>query len=148
MDRSSAMKVCEARDGQQIVPGHAYIAPGDWHLELTRDGARYVCRLNQKPPENRHRPSVDILFKSVAQHAGANAVAAILTGMGDDGARGLVAMREAGARTVVQDEASSVVWGMPGAAFKLGGAEQVLPLGRIAEALLDLCAGSPTRSHA
>ena len=148
MDRSSAMKVCEARDGQQIVPGHAYIAPGDWHLELTRDGARYVCRLNQKPPENRHRPSVDTLFKSVAQHAGANAVAAILTGMGDDGARGLLAMREAGARTVVQDEASSVVWGMPGAAFKLGGAEQVLPLGRIAEALLDLCAGSPTRSHA
>lgn len=143
MDRSSAMKVCEARDGQQIVPGHAYIAPGDWHLELMRDGARYVCRLNQKSPENRHRPSVDVMFKSVAQYAGANAVAAILTGMGDDGARGLLAMREAGARTVVQDEASSVVWGMPGAAFKLGGAEQVLPLGRIAEALLELCAGSP-----
>lgn len=143
MDRSSAMKVCEARDGQQIVPGHAYIAPGDWHLELMRDGARYVCRLNQKAPENRHRPSVDVMFKSVAQYAGANAVAAILTGMGDDGARGLLAMREAGARTLVQDEASSVVWGMPGAAFKLGGAEQVLPLGRIAEALLELCAGSP-----
>ena len=148
MDRCSAMKVCEASDGQQIVPGHVYIAPGDWHLELARDGARYVCRLNQRAPENRHRPSVDVLFKSVAQHAGANAVAAILTGMGDDGARGLVAMREAGARTVVQDEASSVVWGMPGAAFKLGGAEQVLPLSHIAEALLELCAGSPARAHA
>jgi two-component system chemotaxis response regulator CheB len=142
MDRSSAMKVCEARDGQQIVPGHAYIAPGDWHLELARDGARYVCRLNQKAPENRHRPSVDVMFKSVAQHAGANAVGAILTGMGDDGARGLLAMREAGARTTVQDEASSVVWGMPGAAHKLGAAEQVLPLHLMAGSLLDLAAGS------
>lgn len=144
MDRSSSMRVCEARDGQQVVPGHAYIAPGDWHLELARDGARYVCRLHQRAPENRHRPSVDVLFKSMAQYAGANAVAAILTGMGDDGARGLLAMREAGARTLVQDEASSVVWGMPGAAFKLGAAEQVLPLARMAEALLELSAGCST----
>ncbi|HKY90994.1 MAG TPA: chemotaxis response regulator protein-glutamate methylesterase [Nevskiaceae bacterium] len=148
MDRCSAMKVQEARDGQQIVPGHAYIAPGDWHLELARDGARYVCRLNQAPPENRHRPSVDVLFKSVARHAGANAVAAILTGMGDDGARGLLEMRKAGARTVVQDEATSVVWGMPGAAFRLGAAEQVLPLQGVAEGLLTLCAGSPAREKA
>jgi two-component system chemotaxis response regulator CheB len=139
MDRSSAMSVCEARDGQLIIPGHVYIAPGDWHLSLARDGARYVCRLDQAPPENRHRPSVDVLFKSVARHAGSNAVAAVLTGMGDDGARGLLAMREAGARTLVQDEASSVVWGMPGAAFKLGGAEQICDLQDIAGQLLAHC---------
>jgi two-component system chemotaxis response regulator CheB len=141
MNRSSAMSVCEARDGEQIVPGHVYIAPGDWHLRLARDGARYVCRLDQGAPENRHRPSVDVLFKSVAQQAGANAVGAILTGMGDDGARGLLAMREAGARCIVQDEASSVVWGMPGAAFKLGAAEQALDIALIADRLLALCSG-------
>ena len=141
MDRSSAMSVCEAQDGQQIVPGHAYIAPGGLHLTVARNGARYVCHLNEEPPENRHRPSVDVMFRSVARHAGANAVAAILTGMGDDGARGMLEMRQAGARTVVQDEASSVVWGMPGSAVRLQAAEQVLPLDRIAAALLELSAG-------
>ena len=140
MDRSSAMSVCEARDGQQIVPGHAYIAPGDRHLEVVRNGARYVCRLTNAPPENRHRPSVDVLFKSVAKHAGGNAVGAILTGMGDDGARGLLEMKRAGAPTLVQDEASCVVWGMPGAAYKLGAADRVLPLDQIAAELLSLCA--------
>lgn len=139
MDRSSAMSVCEAKDGQQIVPGHAYIAPGDRHLEVRRDGARYICKLTDAAPENRHRPSVDVLFKSVAQHAGANAVGAILTGMGDDGARGLLELRKVGASTLVQDEASSVVWGMPGAAFKLGAAERVLPLDAIAAELLRQC---------
>lgn len=148
MDRTCAMRVCEATDGQQIVPGHVYIAPGDWHLRVVRDGARYVCRLDQSAPVNRHRPSCDVLLKSVAENAGVNAVGTILTGMGDDGARGLLAMREAGCRTVIQDEASSVVWGMPGAAHKLGAAEQVLPLPRIADALLDLCAGTPARSAA
>ena len=141
MDRSSAMSVCEAQDGQQIVPGHAYIAPGGLHLTVARNGARYVCRLNEEPPENRHRPSVDVMFRSVAHHAGANAVAAILTGMGDDGARGMLEMRQAGAHTVVQDEASSVVWGMPGSAVRLQAAEQVLPLDHIAARLLDLCMG-------
>ena len=148
MDRSCAMRVCEAQDGQQIVPGHVYIAPGDWHLRVVRDGARYVCRLDQSAPVNRHRPSVDVLMNSVAQNAGTNAVGAILTGMGDDGARGLLTMREAGCRTLVQDEASSVVWGMPGSAFKLGAAEQVLPLSRIAEALLEFCVGNPARAQA
>lgn len=148
MDRCCAMRVCEAADGQQIVPGHVYIAPGDWHLRVVRDGARYVCRLDQAAPVNRHRPSCDVLLKSVAENAGVNAVGAILTGMGDDGARGLLAMKEAGCRTVIQDEATSVVWGMPGAAHKLGAAEQVLPLPRIADALLDLCAGSPARNAA
>lgn len=141
MDRSSAMSVCEARDGQQIVPGHAYIAPGGQHLVVIRDGARYVCRLNEEPPENRHRPSVDVLFRSVARHAGANAVGAILTGMGDDGARGLLEMRKAGAPTVAQDERSSVVWGMPGSAVKMQAVDKILPLERIAAELLQL-AGS------
>ncbi|MEQ1439299.1 chemotaxis response regulator protein-glutamate methylesterase [Fontimonas sp. SYSU GA230001] len=136
MDRTCAMRVSEAQDGQQIVPGHAYIAPGDWHLRVVRDGARYVCRLDQTAPVNRHRPSVDVLLRSVADNAGTNAVGAILTGMGEDGARGLLAMRESGCRTVAQDEATSVVWGMPGAAVKLGAAEQVLPLDRIAGQLL------------
>lgn len=140
MDRSSAMKVCEASDGQQIVPGHVYIAPGDRHLEVARSGARYVTKLTDAPPENRHRPSVDVLFKSVARFAGANAVACILTGMGDDGARGLLEMRKAGAHTLVQDEASSVVWGMPGAAFKMGAADRQFPLEQIAAELLNLCA--------
>jgi len=136
MNRSSAMAVCEAQDGQLIVPGHAYIAPGGLHLQVARDGARYVCRLSDAAPENRHRPSVDVLFRSMARNAGANAVAALLTGMGEDGARGLLELRQAGAHTLAQDEASSVVWGMPGAAVKLGATEQVLPLDRIAAQLL------------
>jgi len=139
MDRSSAMSVCEAEDGQQIRPGHAYIAPGGRHLHVVSDGARWVCRLNDEAPVNRHRPSVDVLFHSVARYAGKNAVATILTGMGDDGARGLLELKNAGARTLAQDEASSVVWGMPGAAVKLGAAEQVLPLDQMAGALLAAC---------
>ena len=137
MDRVSAMSVCEAQDGQYIIPGHAYIAPGDQHMLIERDGARYRCRLNSGPPVNRHRPSVDVMFRSVAQNLGPNAVGVILTGMGDDGARGLGEMREAGAHTVAQDEASSVVWGMPGAAVKLGSAESILPLHQIARYVLE-----------
>ncbi len=138
MDRCSAMAVFEARDGQPILPGHAYIAPGDRHLRVVGDGARWVCRLDDSAPINRHRPSVDVLFRSVLNHAGANAVASLLTGMGDDGARGLLELREAGVATVVQDEASSVVWGMPGSAVKLGAAQEILPLSRIAPRLLAL----------
>lgn len=143
MDRHSAMSVCEARNGQPVIPGHAYIAPGDRHLMLVRDGARYVCRLTEDPPENRHRPSVDVLFKSVARTAGANAVGAILTGMGEDGARGLVEMLNAGARTLAQDERSSVVWGMPGSAVRLGATKRVVPLPDIAEQLLLLAGAEP-----
>lgn len=128
MDSISALSVCEARDGQQVVPGHAYIAPGDRHLMLVRDGARYVCRLNDGPPVNRHRPSVDVLFRSVAANAGLNGVGIILTGMGDDGAQGLKEMHEAGAPTIAQDEQTSVVWGMPGQAVKLGGVDKIMPL--------------------
>jgi len=138
MDSLAAMSVVEPADGQYIMAGHVYIAPGGKHLLVERDGARYRCRLNNGPPVNRHCPSVDVLFRSVAQNVGPNAVGAILTGMGDDGARGLKEMLDAGARTMAQDEASSVVWGMPGAAVKLGGAQEVLPLGRVAENIMRL----------
>lgn len=136
MDSIAAISVCEARDGQQVLPGHAYIAPGDRHLMLVRDGARYVCRLHDGPPVNRHRPSVDVLFRSVAANAGQNAVGVILTGMGDDGARGLKEMHEAGSPTIAQDEQSSVVWGMPGQAVKIGGVDKILPLEHIAAQVL------------
>jgi two-component system chemotaxis response regulator CheB len=148
MNRHSAMAVCEARDGQQVVPGHVYIAPGDRHLTLARSGARYLCKLSEAPPENRHRPSVDTLFRSVAQQAGGNAVGALLTGMGEDGARGLLLLRQAGAPTLVQDEASCVVWGMPGAAARLGAAGEVVPLQDIAARLLALAARQPTNEPA
>jgi len=138
MDASSAMTVCEAQDGQQIVPGHAYIAPGGRYLYVERSGARYLCRLSDGPPVNRHRPSVDVLFRSVAQCVGLNAIGVILTGMGDDGARGMKEMKDAGAKTVAQDEITSVVWGMPGEAVKHGGVDDVLPLERIAERVLKL----------
>jgi two-component system chemotaxis response regulator CheB len=143
MNRSSAMAVCEAQDGQYILPGHAYIAPGDQHLLVERDGARYVCRLSAGPHVNRHRPSVDVMFRSMAQNVGLNAIGVLLTGMGDDGARGLKEMRERGAPTIAQDEATSVVWGMPGAAVKLGAAEHVLPLPHVASAVLTLSADAP-----
>jgi two-component system chemotaxis response regulator CheB len=136
MDSVSTISVCEAKDGQQVFPGHAYIAPGDRHLMLVRDGARYVCRLNDGPPVNRHRPSVDVLFRSVAANAGQNAVGAILTGMGDDGARGMKEMHDAGAPTIAQDEQTSVVWGMPGQAVKLGGVDKILPLDAIPAQIL------------
>ncbi len=138
MNRCCAMTVCEARDGQQIVTGHVYIAPGSHHLMVERDGARYICRLSGGPPVNRHRPSVDVLFRSVAQNVGANAIGAILTGMGADGAQGLLEMRNAGAPTIAQDERTSVVWGMPGEAFKRGAAEFLLALDDIPVRLMSL----------
>jgi two-component system chemotaxis response regulator CheB len=138
MDSLAAMSVVEPVDGQYIMPGHVYIAPGARHLLVERDGTRYRCRLNNGPPVNRHCPSVDVLFRSVAQNVGPNAVGVILTGMGDDGARGLREMLDAGARTMAQDEETSVVWGMPGAAVKFGGVQDVLPLGRVAEHIMRL----------
>ena len=138
LNRMSAMHVCIAQDGAQVLPGHAYVAPGNHHLLLVRDGARYCCALSDGPPVNRHRPSVDVLFRSVAQNAGANAVGVILTGMGDDGARGLAEMRDAGAQTVAQDQKTSVVWGMPGEAVKRNAAQFVMPLPDIADKVLTL----------
>ena len=143
MNASSPMTVCQASDGQQIVPGHAYIAPGGRHLTVVRDGARYICKLNDGPAVNRHKPSVDVLFRSVAQNVGPNAISVILTGMGDDGARGMQEMKEAGAPTIAQDEKSSVVWGMPGEAVKLGCVDAVLPLDHIAKKVLSLLKDSP-----
>jgi len=141
LDRHSAMAVREATDGEAVLAGHAYLPPGGKHLRIIRDGARWRCRVDDGPAVNRHKPAVDVLFQSVALSAGANAIGAILTGMGDDGARGLLQMRQAGAPTLVQDEATSVVWGMPGAAVKLGAAEEQVPLERIAERLLALARG-------
>ena len=138
LDRHSAMSVREASDGEAVLPGHAYLPPGGRHLRVIRDGARWRCRVDDTDPVNRHKPAVDVLFRSVAANAGQNAIGAILTGMGDDGARGLLEMQQAGAATLVQDEATSVVWGMPGAAFKLGAAQEAVPLERIAERLLAL----------
>jgi two-component system chemotaxis response regulator CheB len=138
MDSVCQLSVCEAEDGQQVLRGHAYIAPGDMHLLLVKDGARYVCRLDDGPPVNRHKPSVDVLFRSVAQTAGRNAIGVILTGMGKDGAVGLREMREAGSRTIAQDEATSIVWGMPGEAVSVGAAADVLPLGDICARILAL----------
>lgn len=138
MNACCQMTVYEAEDGQHILPGHVYIAPGDMHLRVVRDGARYVCRLDDGPPVNRHKPSVDVLFRSVAQHAGRNAIGVILTGMGKDGAVGLKEMRAAGSPTIAQDEASCVVWGMPREAVELGAAAEVLGLTDIAKRVLEL----------
>jgi two-component system, chemotaxis family, protein-glutamate methylesterase/glutaminase len=138
MNGVSPLTVCEARDGQQILPGHVYIAPGDQHLLLLRDGAHYRCRLNDGPPVQRHKPSVDVLFRSVAQNAGPNAIGVMLTGMGRDGAEGMKEMRDAGAACIAQDEATSVVWGMPGAAHEIGAAESLHPLHTIAAKIMQL----------
>jgi two-component system chemotaxis response regulator CheB len=144
MDALCQLSVCEPQDGQYIMPGHVYIAPGGQHLLVERDGTRYRCRLNQGPPVNRHCPSVDVLFRSVAQMVGPNAVGVLLTGMGDDGARGLKEMRDAGAITIAQDEATSVVWGMPGAAVRLGAVGEVLPLNKVAAAVIAAAAQEET----
>jgi two-component system, chemotaxis family, protein-glutamate methylesterase/glutaminase len=134
----SALTVREAVDGEPALVGHAYVAPGGYHLRILRSGARYLCRVSDDAPVNRHRPSVDALFDSVAERAGSNAVGIILTGMGADGARGLLKMRTAGCPTIAQDEASAVVWSMPGEAVKLGAALEVLPLSSIANRALQL----------
>ena len=135
VDGVTKLSVCEARDGQQILPGHVYIAPGDRHLLVERDGARYVCRLNDGPAVNRHKPSVDVMIRSLAQNAGPNAIGLMLTGMGDDGAAGMGELKQIGAPVIVQDEKTSVVWGMPGEVAKRGFADEILPLGKIAARL-------------
>lgn len=131
-----AITVSQAVDGEWILPGHAYIAPGDKHLLVVKDGARWKCKLSDDVPVNRHKPSVDVLFRSVANSAGPNAMGVILTGMGKDGAQGLMDMLETGANTIAQDEASSVVWGMPGSAVELGAAQDIIPLSGISQRLI------------
>lgn len=138
VDNISAMSAMIAEDGQQILPGNIYIAPGDRHLLVMRDGARYLCRLNDGPPVNRHKPSVDVMFRSVAQNVGSNAIGLMLTGMGADGAVGMKEMRDAGSFNIVQDEASSVVWGMPGEAYRIGAAHKMVALDKIAAQIMTL----------
>ena len=133
----SEMEVREARNGDRVVPGLALIAPGGRHMMLKRNGAQYVVDVADGPLINRHKPSVDVLFRSVAKFAGANALGIIMTGMGDDGARGMKEMHDAGARTIAQDEASCVVFGMPKEAIKLGGVDQTMPLGQIPGAIVN-----------
>jgi two-component system chemotaxis response regulator CheB len=141
MDILCRIRVKEAEDGDSVLPGYALIAPGNYHMTLTRSGARYAVRLNQDPPVNRHRPSVDVMFHSVAKHAGTNSVGVILTGMGGDGAAALLEMKKAGAYTIAQDEGSCVVFGMPKEAIKLGGVDKILPLSQIsASVLAHVCA--------
>jgi two-component system chemotaxis response regulator CheB len=130
------IEVREARNGDRVRAGLALIAPGGKHMLLARSGGQYCVEVIDGPPVNRHRPSVDVLFRSVAQCAGPNAIGIIMTGMGDDGARGMRELFDAGAHTVAQDEASCVVFGMPKVAIQLGGARVVLPLSRIPEAIV------------
>lgn len=138
VDMISPMHAQLAEHGQVLLPGHIYIAPGDYHLLVVRDGTRYIGQLNNGPPVNRHRPSVDVMFRSVAQCAAQQAVAVLLTGMGNDGAQGMKELHDIGARTIIQDEKTSVVWGMPGEAYRLGAVDYMLPLGKIASQIIAL----------
>lgn len=132
-----AMEVREAKNGDSITPGVALIAPGDYHMVVRRSGARYYVEIGSGDKVSGHRPSVDVLFNSVAKIAGANAIGVILTGMGADGARGLLAMRNTGARTIGQDEASCIVYGMPKVAYELGAVERQLSLSNIPQGILE-----------
>ncbi|MBP7914550.1 MAG: chemotaxis response regulator protein-glutamate methylesterase [Vitreoscilla sp.] len=137
------LEVLEARDGDRVINGRVLIAPGGKHMRLCRSGAQYLAEVRDGPLINRHRPSVDVLFRSVAQHAGRNAIGLIMTGMGDDGARGLRDMHDAGAVTAAQDEASCVVFGMPNEAIKLGAADVVLNLADIGAWIMRTAAQRP-----
>ena len=145
LDKICAMEVREGKAGDAVVPGVALVAPGNWHMELRRDGARYMVALHQGERRHYQRPAVDCLFESVADWAGRNAIAALLTGMGADGAAGLLRILEAGGRTIAQDQESSVVWGMPGEAVRMGAAEDVLPLDDIAARLVELASRNPEK---
>lgn len=139
LNGSCPIQVKEASDGDTILRGCALIAPGNRHTLMKRSGARYYVEVRDGPFVCRHRPSVDVLFRSTARYAGSNAVGVIMTGMGDDGAKGMLEMKQAGAFTIAQDEASCVVFGMPNEAIKRGGVDKVLPLGAVAGAVLRAC---------
>ena len=136
LDSLCRIHVKEAEHGERVLPGYAYIAPGGFHLSLGRSGANYVAHLDQEPPVNRHRPSIDVLFDSAAKYAGKNAIGMLLTGMGKDGAEDLLRMHKAGAHTLAQDEASCVVFGMPREAIAIGAADEVAPLGEMCRRVL------------
>jgi two-component system chemotaxis response regulator CheB len=147
LNRTCPCEVVEAFDGAPIKSGHVYIAPGG-ETHLTVAGAHHpVCRLEASDPVNRHRPSVDVMFDSMARTIGAACVGVILTGMGRDGAEAMLRMRQAGARTIGQDESSCVVYGMPKAAFEVGAVERQAPLERIGKLILDLCAHELREAH-
>ena len=148
LDGLCQMEVREAKDGDALMPGLALIAPGGKHMCLVRSGARYFAVIKDGPPVHHQRPSVDVLFHSVARHAGVNAVGSILTGMGADGAQGMLAMREAGSHTIAQDEASCVVFGMPKEAIKLGAADEVVSLRQMPRRLLEAIASRAPASVA
>ncbi|VFR21074.1 Chemotaxis response regulator protein-glutamate methylesterase CheB [plant metagenome] len=148
LDSLCAVTVSEAVHGERVLPGHVYLAPGgEMHLKLARSGANYVIELEAGPPVNRHRPSVDVLFESAAATAGKNAIGVILTGMGKDGANGLLSLKRAGAQTLAQDEASCVVFGMPREAIALGAADEVVPLGNMSERILARLSNLGERAH-
>jgi two-component system chemotaxis response regulator CheB len=137
LDGLCRIRVAEARDGERVLPGHAYLAPGGTQMNVEKSGANYLVRVFDGEPVNRHKPSVEVLFKSAAQVVGPNALGVMLTGMGADGARAMKEMRDAGSWNVAQDEASCVVFGMPREAIAAGAAHEVLPLGQIAPALIE-----------
>ncbi len=137
LDSLCRISVKEAEQGDRILPGHAYIAPGNAHLLVKRSGANYHCELSDGPPVNRHRPSVDVLFRSAANCAGKNAIGVILTGMGKDGAQGMLEMKQAGAYNFAQDEASCVVFGMPREAILAGGVDKVVPLSEMSAQVMN-----------
>lgn len=141
LDGLCRIEVREARHLDRLRPGLALVAPGGLHMQLRRSGAHYLVEVLDGPPVNRHKPSVDVLFRSVARHAGPDALGVIMTGMGDDGARGLLSMREAGARTLAQDEASCVVFGMPREALRLGAAQASERLANLPRAILQFAGG-------
>jgi two-component system, chemotaxis family, protein-glutamate methylesterase/glutaminase len=142
LNEITQLNVSEAKDGDLIRPGCVFIAPGDKHLMLRRSGAKYYCVINDGPEVNRHKPSVDVMFRSVAQCAGPNAMGIMLTGMGADGAQGMLEMKEQGALNIAQDEKSCVVWGMPGAAVKLGAVDKEVSLRKVAAEVIKYCQSS------
>jgi two-component system, chemotaxis family, protein-glutamate methylesterase/glutaminase len=146
LNRQCPMAVSEAIHDQTIEHGHVYIAPGSHHLEIARAGTHHVCRLSDGPTVSGHRPSVDVLFRSAARVCGKSAVAAILTGMGKDGAEGMLELRRSGAFTLGQDEDSSLIYGMPRAAFESGAVMRQHSLGHMADAILDACEGEGSHS--
>jgi len=146
MDSLCKISVKEAENGDRVLPGHAFIAPGHSHLMVKRSGANYVCELSDGPPVNRHRPSVDVLFRSAANCVGKNAIGVILTGMGKDGATGMLEMKQAGAHNFAQDEATCVVFGMPKEAIAVGGVDEVVPIQEMGARVMAHLAALGTRA--
>jgi two-component system, chemotaxis family, protein-glutamate methylesterase/glutaminase len=138
LDRTTSLTVVEAANGMAVTPGTVYIAPGDRHMAIKRAASATAIDITDAPPENSCRPAVDVLFRSVAQHWGRRSLAVVLTGMGHDGTAGVSALRGLGAPVIVQDEATSVVWGMPGSVARAGLADQVLPLEQIAARIVEI----------